>query len=146
VIVDLLGKVRPRDLRAPLVHQLGQVSNDLTALAKSENFALLVLHQLNRGVEDRDNKRPLMSDLRDSGNLEQDADGVWLLYRPAYYLAQADDNETAERAVKRDLDLEEKKHVLEINIAKNRNGAVGTVEAFCNLAFNVIRDLDRRHP
>ena len=68
------------------VQQLGQISNDLTALAKSEDVALLALHQLNRGVESRENKRPGLADLRDSGNLEQDADGVWLLFRPAYYL------------------------------------------------------------
>jgi replicative DNA helicase len=144
VIIDLLTKVRPRDLRAPLVQQLGQISNDLTSLAKSENVALLVLHQLNRGVEGRDNKRPNMSDLRDSGNLEQDADGVWLLYRPAYYLARGEDGETPEQAISRNLDLEKKKHILEIHIAKNRNGAVGTIEAFCDLAFNVITDIDRR--
>jgi replicative DNA helicase len=61
VIIDLLGKVRARDARIPLVQQLGQISNDLTSLAKSENVALLVLHQLNRGVEGRDNKRPNMA-------------------------------------------------------------------------------------
>jgi replicative DNA helicase len=145
VVIDLLGKVKPRDLRAPLVQQLGEISNELSALAKSENIALLVLHQLNRGVEGRENKRPNMSDLRDSGNLEQDADNVWLLYRPAYYLARAHDGERPDEAVKRALELEEKKHILEIDVAKNRNGAVGTVDAFCDLAFNIITDIDKRH-
>jgi replicative DNA helicase len=145
VVIDHIGKIRPRDPRAPLVQQLGQISTDLTALAKSEDVALLALHQLNREVEKRDNKRPGLADLRDSGNLEQDADGVWLLYRPAYYLMRGEDGEDAQAALKRQQQHDAKKHVLEITIAKNRNGAVGTVETFCDLAFNIIRDLDRRH-
>lgn len=143
VIIDLLGKVRARDPRAPLVQQLGQISTDLTALAKSEDVALLVLHQLNRGVESREDKRPGLADLRDSGNLEQDADGVWLLYRPAYYLQRAEDGENPTAALERRKRFEQQKHVLEIIVAKNRNGEVGTVNAFCDLAFNVITDMDR---
>ena len=101
VIVDHVGKIRPRDPRAPLVQQIGQISNDLVALAKSEDVAMLALHQLNRGVEQRENKRPGLADLRDSGNLEQDADGVWLLYRPAYYLQRGEDGEDAKAALQR---------------------------------------------
>jgi replicative DNA helicase len=143
VIIDHVGKIRHRDQRAPLVQQLGQTSNDLAALAKSEDVVMLALHQLNRGPEQRDNKRPMLADLRDSGNLEQDADGVWLLYRPAYYLMRGEDGEDSNAALRRKEALEKKMNVLEIIVAKNRNGAVGTVDAFCDLAFNVIADADR---
>ena len=126
------ARCRPRDPRAPLVQQLGQISNDLTALAKSEDVAWLVLHQLNRGVEGPRQQAPGHGDLRDSGNLEQDADGVWLLYRPAYYLMRGEDGET--HGCGAETRSRKRKHILEIIVAKNRNGAVGTVEAFCDLA------------
>jgi replicative DNA helicase len=148
VVVDHVGKVRPRDHRAPMVDQLGQVSNDLATLAKSEDVAMLALHQLNRSVESREDKRPYMSDLRASGNLEQDADGVWLLFRPAYYLRKPEDSEAAKDAAKelqRQRDYEAKKHVIEIIADKTRNGETGTVTAFCDIGFNVIDNLDRRH-
>ncbi len=148
VIVDHVGKIKPRDHRAPMVDQIGQVSNDLATLAKSEDVAMLALHQLNRGVESREDKRPFMSDLRASGNLEQDADGVWLLFRPAYYLRKPEDSEAAKDSAKelqRLRDYEAKKHIIEIIADKTRNGRIGTVEAFCDIGFNIITDLDRRH-
>ena len=147
VIVDHVGKIKPRDHRAPMVDQLGQVSNDLATLAKSEDVAMLALHQLNRGVESREDKRPYMSDLRASGNLEQDADGVWLLFRPAYYLRKPEDSEAAKdpaKELQRLRDFEAKKHVLEIIADKTRNAETGTVTAFCDIAFNFMTDLERR--
>ena len=108
-------------------------------LAKSEDVAVLALHQLNRGVEGRDNKRPQLADLRDSGNLEQDADGVWLLYRPAYYLERAKDDEGSDGEALRRAAARGQEHILEIAIAKQRNGETGTVDA-------VLRHGLQRHP
>ena len=144
VVVDHIGKIRHRDPRTPMVQQLGQTSNELAALAKAEDVVMLALHQLNRGPEQRDNKRPMLADLRDSGNLEQDADSVWLLFRPAYYLMRGSDGEDAAAALNRQNELEKKQNILEVIVAKNRNGAVGTVDAYCDLAFNIIDNADQR--
>jgi replicative DNA helicase len=139
VIVDLLTKIAPRDPRAQVHDQLTQISKDLTALAKTEDVAMLVLHQLNREVEGRDNKRPRMSDLRGSGSLEQDADGIWMLFREGYYEERVDD-ETAEAALARQIRLKRVVNKLEIIVEKNRHGPIGTADVFCALECNVIQD------
>jgi replicative DNA helicase len=140
VIVDHLGKVRPSaHYRGQKVHELGEISEAMTHLAKSENVAVLGLHQLNRAVESRDNKRPQLSDLRESGNLEQDADTVLLAYRPGYYLERArDDDPNEERS--RIENLNAKRNDLELQIAKQRNGPICTVELFCDMGANAVRD------
>jgi replicative DNA helicase len=90
---------------------------------------------------------PFMSDPRPAA-IGADADGVWLLFRPAY-LRKPEDSEAAKDPVKelqRLRDYEAKKHVLEIIADKTRNAETGTVTAFCDVAFNVVDNLDRRHP
>lgn len=142
VVVDHLGKVRPSPhYRGNRVHEMGEISNSMAHLAKSEGVAVLALHQLNRGVEGRENKRPGLADLRDSGNIEQDADAVMFAYRPAYYLERTkEEDQAAERL--REQQLEETRHDLEISIAKQRNGPTCTVELFCDMASNVVCDKD----
>ncbi|VXC59970.1 Replicative DNA helicase [Burkholderia sp. 8Y] len=91
---------------------VGANSRGLKALAKELDVPVVVLAQLSRKVEERPNKRPLMSDLRDSGEIEQDADVVLLLYRDEYYNPDSMD-----------------KGIVEINVAKQRNGSIGVVPA-----------------
>ena len=144
VIVDHIGKVRPSSrYKGNKVHEIGETSQALAHLAKAENVAVLGLVQLNRGVEGRDNKRPGPADLRDSGDLEQDADAVMFAYRPAYYLARGKEDEGSDEEKLRLADLQRKKHALEIIIAKQRNGPVGTVELWCDMGSNVVRDLEQ---
>ena len=144
VIVDHIGKVRPSSrYKGNKVHEIGETSQALAHLAKAENVAVLGLVQLNRGVEGRDNKRPGPADLRDSGDLEQDADAVMFAYRPAYYLARGKEDEGSDEEKLRMADLQRKKHALEIIIAKQRNGPVGTVELWCDMGSNVVRDLEQ---
>jgi replicative DNA helicase len=145
VIVDHIGKVKPsKHYRGNRVMEIGEITNAMKNLAMSEKIAVLALHQLNRSTEARDNKRPALSDLRDSGNVEQDADTILLVYRPAYYLERAREDKDSPAEIARQAALAACRCDLEVTIAKQRNGEVGTVDLFCDMPFNVIRDLDRR--
>jgi replicative DNA helicase len=120
------------------VREVAEISDGLASLAKELNVAVVALCQLNRQVEGRENKRPGLSDLRDSGAIEEDASTVTFLYRPAYYLERmkADGDQEYERLQK----LEDKRNDLEFIVAKNRNGRVETVNAFVNIGANAIRN------
>jgi replicative DNA helicase len=131
VIVDHLGKIQASSrYKGQKVHEITEISDAMAHLAKSEQVAVLALHQLNRGVEARDNKRAELADLRDSGSLEQDADGVLLAYRAAYYLERMkfDDAEDEADRIKK---LNATRNEIEIAIAKQRNGPTATVELYC---------------
>jgi len=140
VIVDHLDHMTPSNrYRGNKVQEVGEYSAGMQRLAKSEQIAVLALHQLNRNPEGRDNKRPELSDLRDSGRLEQDADIVLFAYRPAYYLERMKfDKPDDERDRIQTLDA--KRYELELNIAKQRNGPTSTIELFCDMTANAVRD------
>ena len=91
VVVDHLHLIRPpaEAIRAGATWAVGQVSNALKRMAKSLGVPVVALAQLNRGVESREDKRPGLHDLRQSGEIEQDADAVMLLHRPGYYLSKS---------------------------------------------------------
>ena len=93
-------------------HEVSQISRELKALARELNVPVLALSQLSRCVELRPNKRPMLSDLRESGSLEQDADIVMFLYRENYY------------------NSEEPSHITELIVAKHRNGPTGKINLF----------------
>lgn len=140
VVIDHLGKVRPSSRYAGnMVQETGEISAALAALAKDLNVAMIVLHQLNRAVEGREDKRPQLSDLRNSGDVEQDADTVGFLYRPAYYLERNKFDKDDLEQTRKDT-LEKRRHDLEVIIAKNRNGPICTVDLFVDIASNVIRN------
>jgi replicative DNA helicase len=112
VIVDYLQLMRPERMSDSRVDQVGQISRGLKILARELDVPVLAVSQLNRAPEQRPDKRPLLSDLRESGQIEQDADLVMFIYRDEYY-----NRET------------ENPGVAEISIAKHRNGPSGlTIE------------------
>lgn len=143
VVVDHLGKIQASDRYAGhRVHEMGEKTNALAEMAKELNVAVVCAHQLNRGVEGRDNKRPTLADLRDSGNIEEDAETVMFLYRPAYYLERTRESDTKKEDERKDK-LAECANDLEVIVAKNRNGPCCAVEFFIDLANNVVRDGDK---
>jgi replicative DNA helicase len=111
IIVDYLQLLRPDGRIESRVEQVGQMSRGLKILARELNVPVVALSQLSRAVESRTDKRPILSDLRESGQIEQDADLVAFIYREEYY-----DKET------------ERAGIADIIIAKHRNGALGDVE------------------
>lgn len=110
VVVDYLGLMQGENHRDNRVLEIGDISRGLKMLAKEFNVPVICCAQLNRDVEKRANKRPMLSDLRDSGAIEQDADVVMFLYRDDYY------NSNSGRSV------------AEVIVAKNRHGSQGTVK------------------
>ena len=129
VVIDYLqliqGRGRPGENRQ---QEVSEISRTLKQIARELEVPVIALSQLSRGVEQRQDKRPMLSDLRESGSIEQDADIVAFLYRDDYY-----DRET------------EKKNIIEIIIAKQRNGPVGTVELVFLKNFNKFVSLDCHH-
>lgn len=129
VLIDYLqliqGNANSRESRQ---QEVSEISRQLKALARELEVPVIALSQLSRGVEQRQDKRPIMSDIRESGSIEQDADIVGFLYRDDYY-----DQES------------EKENIIEIIIAKQRNGPVGTVELAFVKEYNKFVDLDRRY-
>jgi len=138
IIIDHLGLIKADDrYRGNRVHEIAEMTGSLKNLSRTLDCAVVLLSQLNREAEKRDNKRPQLSDLRDSGSIEQDADVILGLYREAYYLkrdAEAGDADAAMR-------LPEVERQLEITILKQRNGETGRVLAFCDIGCNVITGL-----
>lgn len=112
LVIDYLQLLDPNVSRENKTVEVGEISKSLKAIAREFKITVIALSQLNRGVEGRVEKRPNMSDLRDSGSLEQDADMVVMIYRPEYYSRDA----TAEQDV----------GVTELIVSKNRNGPLGT--------------------
>jgi replicative DNA helicase len=144
VVVDHLLKVLPSERYAgSRVEELGEVSEGMCRIAKTFNVAVLALHQLNRSTEGRENQRALISDLRGSGNLEQDADVVLLCFRPAYRYERLEP-ETDEERITRDDIIQTLKYDMEIQVAKQRQGATTNVDLWCDLASNAVRNKDWR--
>lgn len=122
------------------VQELSEISRGLKILAKELKVPVIALSQLNRGVESRDDKRPLMSDLRESGSIEQDADIVMFVFRENYYIRNEEpkqkQNETAEHLQHRIEEWQKKDretaNMAEVIIGKQRHGPTGTVKLFWN--------------
>lgn len=140
VVVDHIHLMRPpRELtRANRTEQLEGISAALKEGAKELGVAMLVLAQLSRAVDQREDKRPDLSDLRSSGALEQDADAVMFVYRPGYYTAQSKPETVPADASPDDprhrkmqdwfTRMERERDVAEVILAKNRAGKLGTVQ------------------
>lgn len=124
VMIDYLQLIRSdRNYESKNV-EVGEITRTLKEVARDNKVPVYLLSQLSRGVTNRQDKRPIMSDLRDSGNIEQDADVIELLHRDDYYDADATNN------------------IMEVIIAKQRNGSVGTVELVYLKEYNLFLNLE----
>lgn len=124
--------------------QITEISIALKQLAGQLNIPVIALSQLSRAVEQRDDKRPQLSDLRESGQLEQDADTVLFCYRDEYYLErERADADTPDAFAKWDAAMQAAKNRLEIIVAKQRQGQIGTATMGFNPASNVLWELGR---
>lgn len=142
LIVDYLGLMSASDrYKGQRVNEVGEISTGLKRLAKELGICVIALHQLSREVERRDDKRPVLADLRDSGNVEQDADVVIFLFREVYYLEQ--DLRAAEPGtadfIKLQDEVHAKRNALELIFAKNRGGPIGTASMWIDVSSNVMR-------
>jgi len=135
------------------VQEVSDITRQLKALAKELNVPVLALSQLSRTVEQREDKRPQLSDLRESGSIEQDADVVMFVYREQYYLERAEPGRRPEEAEDKfntryadwQKRLEEVTNTAEAIIAKQRHGPVGAVRLFFDGQFTRFGDLDNWH-
>ena len=124
IIIDHIGKIKPIT-KGNRYEQMTYISGELKRIALEMDIALIALCQLSRGTESRQDKRPMLSDLRDTGAIEEDADNIGLLYRDGYYKAREEkENGTTE---------EGKSDILELHLLKVRNGRIGVIGFEYNL-------------
>ncbi len=133
------------------VQEVSEITRGLKAIAKELSVPVIALSQLSRATEQRDDKRPQLSDLRESGSIEQDADVVMFLFREEYYLAREKPvqraNETGDKFIEREemhrQRLSETANIAELIVAKQRHGPIATVELHFNGEFTRFSDLVR---
>jgi replicative DNA helicase len=134
------------------VQEVSEITRGLKALAKELDVPVLALSQLSRAVEMREDKKPQLADLRESGSIEQDADVVMFVYREEYYHARAEPtrrenedeskfNDRCSRWMQRG---EEVRNIAELVIAKQRHGPIGSVELHFDGQFTRFSDLEKR--
>lgn len=128
LIIDYLQLIEGRGKTDNRVQEVSDISRSLKGLARELNIPILALSQLSRGIESRQDQRPKLSDLRESGSIEQDADVVLFIYR--------------EDRVNKDA---ENKNIADIFVAKHRNGPIGEAKLYFSQETTSFKNLDRRH-
>ena len=132
------GESRSNDNR---VQEISDITRGLKAIAKELNIPVIALSQLSRKVEDREEKRPQLSDLRESGAIEQDADLVVFLYREEYYLARTEPQEGTDKHEIWTSKMEKVHNIAEAIIAKHRHGPISKVKLHFNPSWTKFSDL-----
>ncbi|MBK8986947.1 MAG: replicative DNA helicase [Chloroflexi bacterium] len=128
VMIDYLQLMQAERSTNNRVQEISEISRGLKGLARELNVPVIAASQLSRAVEQRQEKRPLLSDLRESGSIEQDADIVMFIYRDEYY----------------NPDTTERPNIAELNIAKHRNGPTGTIDLYWHGKLATFRNLQRQ--
>ncbi len=148
LVVDYLQLIRGTTTRSSenRVQEVSEITQGLKAIAKEFNIPVLALSQLSRAVEQREDKRPQLSDLRESGSIEQDADVVAFIYRDSYYLERKRPPESdAEKFHEWKNKMQDLSHKAEVIVAKQRNGPTGSINLYFDAEFTRFGNLDIYH-
>jgi replicative DNA helicase len=143
VIIDYLQLLKASKNAKSPYERVSEISMGLKALAKDAGVCIIALAQLSRGVEQRDDKRPTLSDLRDSGQIEQDADAVMFLYREEYYLANKKPKKQ-DQLPEWERGMAECRDRIEFILAKRRNGRTGQRSGWYFSEYQAVRGSDDR--
>ena len=142
VVVDYIQLMRATNIRNEgRVQEISEITQGLKAIAKELNVPVLAVSQLSRAVEQRDDKKPQLSDLRESGSIEQDADVVMFVYREAYYLERKEPRPATVEHAEWQAKMNEISNLAEIMISKQRHGPTGNIKVEFESMFTKFRDI-----
>ena len=142
LFIDYLQLIRPSSTRDSRVNEISEITQGLKSIAKELNIPVVALSQLSRQVEARDDKRPQLSDLRESGSIEQDADVVMFIFREEYYKErEKPDEHDVENFIKWQEDMSRLHGRAELIIGKQRHGPIGTVDLSFQSKFTTFGNL-----
>ncbi len=141
VVVDYIQLMSAPNFKEGRVQEISKITQGLKALAKELSVPVLALSQLSRAVEQRDEKKPLLSDLRESGSIEQDADVVMFVYREAYYLQGKEPRPATVEHAEWQAKMNDISHLAEIIISKQRHGPIGSIRLEFESHFTKFKDL-----
>ncbi len=147
IVIDYLQLLQASTGTRPenRVQEVSEITRGLKALAKELNVPVLALSQLSRAVEQREDKRPQLSDLRESGTIEQDADVVMFIYREEYYEARKQPEPGTDKYIEWSARMDKIRYITEIIIGKQRHGPIGKVQLLFDNALTKYVDLARDH-
>ena len=142
VVIDYIQLMKASNIRNDgRVQEISEITQGLKALAKELNVPVLALSQLSRAVEQRDDKKPQLSDLRESGSIEQDADVVMFVYREAYYLERKEPRTATIEHAEWQVKMNEISVLAEIMIGKQRHGPTGNIKVEFEAMFTKFKDI-----
>ena len=141
VVIDYIQLMRASNYKEGRVQEISEITQGLKALAKELAVPVVALSQLSRAVEQRDDKKPLLSDLRESGSIEQDADVVMFVYREAYYLKAKEPRAATVDHAEWQAKMNEVSHLAELIISKQRHGPTGNVPLEFEEMFTKFKDI-----
>src|SRR5439155_9493117 len=147
IVIDYIQLMQGSSARASQnrVQEITEITTGLKALAKELGVPIIALSQLSRQVESRDDKRPQLSDLRESGSIEQDADVVLFVYREEYYLKNREPKLGTDEYIKWENEMNEARGKAEVIVAKQRHGPTGSVSLAFHGEFTRFSDLAEEH-
>ncbi len=141
IVIDYIQLMRANFAKDGRVQEISEITQGLKALAKELSVPVLALSQLSRAVEQRDDKKPQLSDLRESGSIEQDADVVMFVYREAYYLQGKEPRPATVEHAEWQAKMNEVSHLAELIIGKQRHGPTGNIMLEFEAMFTKFKDL-----